>query len=196
MRRILLSFAIFIACATKSWALYIPSTLYVYGISISFNDSIIHLTDIMQLDSAWIDASSGFLYARSSYAYQLKSYLQEQGIDNPTCVISFAEKRKDVEKKYVKLRKRLLKKDTEYLVKYIPITDFSFEAVSAKDEYNASIAPTKEEKKAAKKAAREARQAQRAERSKAAPGGRGPGRDGEGGPPQGPPPGGAGGGPM
>ncbi len=179
-----------LAWTTQSRAVLLPETLYVYGVSISFNDSTIYLTDIMQLDSAWINASSKFIYSRPSYAYQMKTYLQGQGVTNPTCVLCYAENRKDAEKKYVKLKNRILKKNKEYLLKYIPITDFKFDAISAADEPDAmkpgSKAEMKQAQKQAKKEAKEEKKRLQAEKSKQ--------RSGR---PQGPPPGGGrpGGGP-
>ncbi len=184
MRKTILSLLLLLAISMKSGAVLLPETLFVYGVSISFNDSVIYLTDIMQLDSAWINPSSKFIYSRPSYAYQMKTYLQDnQSVTNPTCVLCYAENRKDAEKKYVKLKSRLQKKNQEYLIKYIPITDFKFEAISAADEPDAvkpgSKAELKAAEKQAKKEAKEEKKRQQAMKAQE--------RSGR---PQGPPPGG------
>ncbi|MCD8288782.1 MAG: hypothetical protein LUC26_02565 [Prevotella sp.] len=168
-----------------------PATLFVYGFSFCFNDSTVYLTDIMQLDSAWIDKKTKFLYSRSTYSYQLRNYLLEQGVENPTCVIMFYEKRKQAEKNIVKLKNRYTKRGVTYIIKYVPASDFQFEAVSAADELAEANRATKEEQKEAKKAEKEARAKQK--EMQRGPGGRPP-RGGQGGAPQGPPPGDMGGG--
>lgn len=42
------------------FALQKQERLYVYGIATSFNDSTVYITDIQQLDSAWVDAKPTF----------------------------------------------------------------------------------------------------------------------------------------
>ena len=73
----------------------------------------------------------GFLAGRSNYAYQLRNYC-EQKMDLPkrTCVVVSSLKRKEVEKKYKKMMKKYVgKKAKNYDVRYIPSSDFKFEAV-------------------------------------------------------------------
>ncbi len=173
------------AAATLCRAVPSPATLFVYGFSLSFNDSTVYITDIMQLDSAWIDKKTKFLYSRSTYSYQLRNYLIEQGVENPTCTIMFYEKRKKAEKNLVKLKNRYTKRNETYIVKYVAASDFRFEAVSAADEAAAAARATKQEKKDAKNAEKEARAKQKG--AQRGMGGRPP-RGGQGGPPQGGPP--------
>ena len=130
-----------------------PTKIYVYGFSASFNDSTVYLTDIMELDSAWIDTKTKFLYGRNSYSYQLKTYMQEHGVEAPTCIVSYALTRKDAEKKYVKLRSKYTdKKGDYYIVKYIPATDFQFYTISPDPENMLSSSERKAAAKAEKKA--------------------------------------------
>ena len=58
--------------------------LYIYGVVTSFNDSTIYFTDIMELDSAWVDSKTGFLYSRDNYSYQLRNYMRKNGVAYPT----------------------------------------------------------------------------------------------------------------
>ncbi len=133
-----------------------PTKLYIYGFSASFNDSTVYLTDIMEVDSAWTDSKTKFLYSRDSYSYQLKSYLQGQGVDTPTCIVSFDKSRKKAEKKYLKLQRKYTdKKKGNYVVKYIAANDFKFEAVSAADDALANTAQNKKAAKAEKKQIKE-----------------------------------------
>ena len=80
--------------------------LYAFGFSASFNDSIVYFTDIQEIDSAWINDKTDFLVSRDNYSYQLKNYFTNIGQEHRTCVISFALKRKDIEKKYKKMKEK------------------------------------------------------------------------------------------
>lgn len=69
-----------------------------FGVAASFNDSIVYFTDIQELDSAWIDDKSDFLLNRSDYSYQLKNYFEQKNILHRTCIVSYALKRKDIDR--------------------------------------------------------------------------------------------------
>lgn len=105
-----------------------PQTVYIYGFAASFNDSTVYITEIQQLDSAYIDSKTKFLYSRNNYSAQMRDYLQTVGFPHATCITSFALKRKDAEKKYLKLRKRYLEKGA-YNIKYLKESDFKFQAI-------------------------------------------------------------------
>lgn len=159
MKRIckIFSTLLLLAMAINSNAAVKPTTLYVYGFAASFNDSTVYITNIMVLDSAWVESKNNFLYSRENYSAQLKSYLQEQGVKNPTCIISFAPTRKKAEKKYVKLRQKYTEKKGAYTIKYISEGDFKFHAISAADDPSVVTSLSKEAVKAAKKEEKEAR---------------------------------------
>lgn len=143
----------------QSFAVVKPTKLYAYGFAASFNDSTVYITDIMELDSAWVDVKTGFLYSRENYSYQLKQHLQAQGVLTPTCIISFAAKRKDAEKKYMKLRKKYTKVPGQYTVKPVTEQEFKFSSISALGDPNVNTNYTKESIKAEEKAQKEARKA-------------------------------------
>ncbi|MCD8282571.1 MAG: hypothetical protein LUC22_04885 [Prevotella sp.] len=190
MRRIYLITLFLSMLSIESRAVLTPVTLYVYGFSYSFNDSTVYITDIMRLDSAWVDSRTKFLYSRSSYSFQLKNHLLEQGVNTPTCVISYATTRKKAEKKYVKLKSRYTARGQTFIVKYVPETDFVFSPVSAADDPAAITNNTKEGRKAAKEAAKAEKKTAKEERKAKKPdfpGGQPGGRKGR---PSGPPPGG------
>ncbi len=133
-----------------------PTKVYAYGFSASFNDSTVYFTDIMEIDSAWTNSKTNFLYGRDSYSYQLKNYLQGQGVDSPTCIVSFDKSRKKAEKKFLKLQQKYTdKKKGNYIVKHIAANDFTFEAVSAADDGLANTAANKKAAKAEKKERKE-----------------------------------------
>ena len=71
-------------------------TVYAFGIAASF-------TDIQILDSAKV-SKEGFLTHRDLYSYQLKNYVEDNGLQqNSTCMIYFSENRKKLEKEATKI---------------------------------------------------------------------------------------------
>jgi len=167
---LLLSIAMMLTISVAN-AIEKPTKVYAYGFSASFNDSIVYFTDIMEVDSAWTNSKTKFLYGRDSYSYQLKNYLQGQGVDSPTCIVSYDKSRKKVEKKYLKLQSKYTdKKKGNYVVKHISANDFQFEPVSAADDEMANTAENKKATKAEKKEMKEKMKGDR---------GKGPGRGGK-----------------
>lgn len=109
-----------------------PKTVYIFGFAASFNDSTVYFTDVQQLDSAYIDSKTKFLYGRTDYSYQLRDYLAEHEFPNATCVTSFALTRKEAEKKYLALRKRYTQHG-DRSVKYLTTADFRFTPVKPEE---------------------------------------------------------------
>ncbi|MFW5544379.1 MAG: hypothetical protein ACOCN0_03645 [Prevotella sp.] len=96
--------------------------------SYSNNDSTVYITDIQQLDSAYFYNHGVFLYGRDGYAQQLKNHLKGLGFTTPTAIIFFSDKKKEIEKKYLKLKNRY-SKDGAYNFKYLTSQDFLFTSV-------------------------------------------------------------------
>ena len=85
--------------------------MFMFGFSASFQDSIIYMTDVQEVEGAWYETKSKFLLGRQHYSYQLKDFLANtRQQPNRVCVVMFALTRKEAEKKFIKLRK-------EYTVK-------------------------------------------------------------------------------
>lgn len=100
--------------------------IWMFGVGASFTDSVAFITDVQQLDSAYIETSNSFLYDRSLYALQLKNHLEENlGKENPTCAIYFSKKKASLEKKYAKVRKRF-RSDESINLKQLNAGTFSF----------------------------------------------------------------------
>lgn len=120
------------ACA-KSWPV---NVVYVYGMSASFNDSIIYFTGIQEVKGAWLEGHN-FLVNRDEYAYQLRNFLSDKtGEQNRVNIVCYALTRKDAEKKYAKLRRRYTTKaKTKYAIRDIPESEFMFKGVEP-DNYN------------------------------------------------------------
>ena len=61
--------------------------VYLYGVSIDFNDSVVYMTDIQCLDSVMIQ-KDGSLQGPYSYSHQMKLFLEGGlGEDNQTCAV-------------------------------------------------------------------------------------------------------------
>lgn len=83
------------------------SKVYVFGFAASFTDSLVYLTDIQQLDSAYVDAKTGFLQERSLYGTQLQYFVEKTYQQpNTTCVVFYNVSRKKLESEYLDIRKK------------------------------------------------------------------------------------------
>lgn len=100
---------------------------YIYGVAISPTDSVVYMTEVMKVEGAKIMKSSKFLSGRANYSTQLRQYMDEDGVKNRTCLVSFAAERKKAEKKYLKQKNYFTKKG--YLIKYLDQSYFTFKAV-------------------------------------------------------------------
>ena len=134
--------------------------VYIYGFATTFNSETVYITDIQQLDSAFI-MKSGFLFSRDTYSYQLREYMKTLGVENAVSVVSFAKTRDKAEKKYLKLKKRYtnpkIKKNKEtllYDVVFINQNDFKFTSIAADDAILKKDALWKAEQKELKKKAK------------------------------------------
>ena len=99
--------------------------VYMAGVSASFTDSLVYITDIQFVDSAVVDGK-GFLVGRSQYSMQLKDYLEtEEGGKNRTCFMFFNLKKNKLQKELVKLKEKYSKGNNMVLKAVNP--DFKFE---------------------------------------------------------------------
>ncbi len=105
--------------------------VYMFGFSASFQDSIIYMTDVQEVDSVWIEGKTKFLVGREQYSHQLKDYLTAQQQPNRVCIVFFALKKEDAEKKYIKMRKQYTSKaKRKYDMRFLHASDFQFSAVT------------------------------------------------------------------
>lgn len=104
---------------------------YMFGFVASFNDSTVYFTDIQEVDSVWVTKKKGFLAGKSNYSYQLRNYFaQQRGLPNRTCVVVSSVNRREVEKKYAKMKQQyVVKSKGKYDVRYLPSSDFRFTKV-------------------------------------------------------------------
>lgn len=113
--------------------------MYMFGFAASFNDTIVHFTDVLEVDSVWIDSKSKFLLGRNYYSHQLRSHLSSKmSLPDRICVVQFAKNRKKAEKKLLKM-KRLYTRSKDgklhYDVRYLD--DFQFKTINI-EEYEQS----------------------------------------------------------
>ena len=132
--------ALFVASmlfCSSAGARKLPAQIYMFGVAASFTDTIVHFTDVQQIDSAWINQKNNFLLERQEYSYQLRSYLeQQQQMPHRTCIVFYAFKKKDIEKKYQKMIQLYTKsKDglQHFDVRHLSRQDFAFKAIDASD---------------------------------------------------------------
>lgn len=147
---------------------YQQTKVYMFGFAASFNDSTVYFTDVQTVDEAWVYANHGhFLVNRDDYSYQLRNYLQRQGVPTPTCITVYAFDEKEIYKKYMDLRQRYEGKKSKrnYLVKDLQGGEFAYRAVEPNEgmvivdssEAEAAARKTAEaEEKAARKAQKKA----------------------------------------
>lgn len=111
--------------------------MYMFGFAASFNDTIVHFTDIIEMDSAWIDTKTKFLSGLEVYSLQLRNHLAErENMPGRTTVVLFDRKRSKLEKKYLKM-KRLYdgnKNRRPYDLRTLSPTEFRFQPINRSEE--------------------------------------------------------------
>ena len=94
-----------------------PVTVYIWGASMSFSDSIVYFTEIQKLDAVVME--NGFLPYRQYYAYELKDHMNfEENMPGRISMIYFDEKLNKLEKKEQKIKKHLMEKEDK-LIRYL-----------------------------------------------------------------------------
>ena len=102
---------------TKERKKKVQTEVYVWGVSLSFSDSVVYFTEIQHIEGAIIEDK--LLPNRHLYAYELKDYMSyEENMPGRTSFIYFSDKRSKLEKKEQKVKKRLVK-GGEKTVRYL-----------------------------------------------------------------------------
>lgn len=92
-------------------------TVYVWGVSIAFPDSVVYFTEIQPIDGVVLE--NKLLPNRHLYSYELKDYMSfEEGKPGRTSFIYFSTKRSKLEKKELKIRRRLIERENK-TVRYL-----------------------------------------------------------------------------
>ena len=132
LKYILFSLLIAVAIPTEMQAKRMKAPkMYMFGFSASFQDSIVYMTDVQEVEGAWYDTKTKFLMGRQHYSYQLKDFIaNNKQQPNRVCVVMYALTRKEAEKKFIKLRKEYtIKAKGKYDVRYLTTADFQFQPV-------------------------------------------------------------------
>ena len=131
LRQLLIVTALLVGCVINGNAKgYRPAKIYMFGFAASFNDSTVYLTDIQTVNAYLVNNRTKFLANREDYSYQLRNYLQSNGLEAyPTCITMFAENEKDATKKYLKLKERYEKSKKKYSIKSLKDTQFKYTPV-------------------------------------------------------------------
>jgi hypothetical protein len=114
-----------------------PAHVYMFGFSASFQDSTIYVTDIQDVQGAWIESKTKFLLGRDNYSYQLKEHFANNLQDpDRVCMVFYATSKSKAEKimkklmkKYVPNHKKSKKKWKTYDVRYITSAYFKFSPI-------------------------------------------------------------------
>jgi len=100
-------------------------SVYAFGVSASFTDTVVYYTDIQVLDSVSL-SKQGFLPQRELYTYQLKNYLEYQKNEkNRTCMIYFSESKSKLEKEKTKIL-NTYKKNKSIRIELLSPQEFKF----------------------------------------------------------------------
>lgn len=103
-----------------------PKRVYMYGIATNFNDSTVYLTNVQYLDSITTH-ENGCLQNYSLYSMQMKVYLEgELNELSQTCAVIYSDKKKKLDKRFLKTRKRYLN-DKSKTLKQIGADAFTFQ---------------------------------------------------------------------
>lgn len=131
LRQLLIVTALLVGCVINGNAKgYRPAKIYMFGFAASFNDSTVYLTDIQTVNAYLVNNRTKFLANREDYSYQLRNYLQSNGLEAfPTCITMFAENEKDATKKYLKLKERYEKSKKRYSIKSLKDSQFKYTPV-------------------------------------------------------------------
>lgn len=125
----------FTATKTSAKPIVTPKA-YMFGFIANFSDSLVYFTDIQTVDSVWYDHKTKFLMDRSTYSNQLRQYFANTlNMPHRTCIVVFALTRKEIEKKYLKLKKQYTGKyANRYDVRTLNENEFHFSPVKPNEE--------------------------------------------------------------
>ncbi len=112
--------------------------VYMFGFSASFKDSVVYITDINDVQGAWMESKSKFLSGIENYSYQLRDYFNTQlSMPDRVCMVFYATSFKKAERKFVKLKKKYTgtkKKPAHYEIRFVSLQDFRFQPVDMSPE--------------------------------------------------------------
>lgn len=106
--------------------------VYMFGVATQFTDSVVVMTDIIAVDSAFVNKYN-MLSERVMYSYQLEAWLERvQKRAGATVAVFWTTDRRKIEKNFLKIRRRYLDDTTSRLLLLQP-DEFVFKRV---EHYN------------------------------------------------------------
>ena len=133
--------------------------MYMFGFAASFTDTIVHFSEVQQVDNVWIDSKNGFLLERENYSVQLRNYLADKcKMPHRTCIVMFNQDRNKLEKSYLKLKQQYSNsRGNHFDIRILSTSDFKFSPIDLSEnvEEQSAEANKKADKKADKKAKKE-----------------------------------------
>lgn len=129
----------------------VKKTVYMFGMSASFNDSTIYFTPIQQVEGYITNDRYHFLVSREEYSYQLRNYFDNRGQTHRTCITFYSTNKKKADKQYERIKNKYTKKSkNKFDIVYLADDDFAFKTVTPEEgvEY---VDPQKAEQDAEKK---------------------------------------------
>ncbi len=130
----IISLLVFMTCVWTVRAEQKPKSdrVYMFGVSASFTDSVVYITDLQVVDTAYFLPRSGYLAERTLYSSQLQLFLEEQcGQTNQTGTVFYHRKRKKLERIYLSVKKKYAK-DKAVVVQPLGTDRFRFQS----EKYN------------------------------------------------------------
>lgn len=131
--------ALGMSTTTSAKKVQVPK-MYIFGFAASFNDTIVHFTQVQELDSAWIDSKNKFMQSRELYSYQFRDFLtNKKQMPRRTCVVFANKNRKKVEKKLLKFKQLYMQsKDNRqhFDVRFVDDQEFHFSTINLNDFYD------------------------------------------------------------
>ncbi len=135
MMRLVLAFSLTLLFLGQAEAkrVVVPK-MYMFGFAASFNDTVVHFTDVIEVDSVWIESKNKFLLGRNYYSHQFRDYLStKEQMPLRTCVTVYAPTRAKAEKKLLKMRRLYTNsKDgrSHFDIRYVNAGDFKYKAIN------------------------------------------------------------------
>ena len=131
----------------------VAEKVYMFGFAASFNDTIVHFTEIQPMDSVYLDSKTEFLLGREQYSNALRSYLAGKDMPHRTCIVIYDKKLSRLQKRYLKMQKLYAgnkKQKNRNDIRTIAASDFQFKPIDKNwfvEEEEAEVQKPKKDKK-------------------------------------------------
>lgn len=110
-------------------------TVYLFGIAKNYADSVTCLTGVMKMDHVNIDKNTKGVANLDMYTDQLNNYFKHQNLFGYICATFYSENSKNIEKQYLKLKKKI-SKESGTTLKMLTESDFKYNYVNSKQIYH------------------------------------------------------------